>query len=641
MTIHRYHTLIPNRWQALAWLSCIYLSLSMLFRVVLISLSLSEAPSVFAIAEALAIGLFYDLAFLCFFSLPFSLFNWLVPNKLYELKAFKIYRMILLFVALSGCIYLFAAEWFFWEEFTARFNFISVDYLVYRREVTENIYESYPVFLIAGLCLGLGFLLSYLFSKKLSTNSQTPEMLTTHGFKSRGLVFFGLALLSSLIFFGVDKDSRQFSQNRVLVEIASNGPYQFFSAFLNNTLDFNTFYATLPEEQAAKIFQEFEGHSAEATFSPSHKVMSNKTENKLNVVLVAIESFSGSFMQEFGNTENITPFFDSLTKDSLFFDSMYATGSRTTRGLEAISLSIPPTPGRSLVKRLDEPARYNIGSEFKNRDYDVKFFYGGYSYFDNMQDFFTTNGFDVVDRDNFASKETGFATAWGLADEYLYEQTLIEADKSFAEHKPFFSFLLTTSNHRPFTFPDGRIDMPSGSRSSVIKYTDWSAEKFIAEAKTKPWFDDTIFVFVADHCASSAGRKNLTVEKHHIPLFIYSPKHISPQRISTRISQIDIAPTLLGLLNFSYDSKFVGADVLNEAEYEPRAFIANYQYLGLFDDQGLTYLKPKKEIVLDSDPYKADISTETSLMPSDPRALKVISIYQAADRMISNLLSNS
>ena len=130
------------------------------------------------------------------------------------------------------------------------------------------------------------------------------------------------------------------------------------------------------------------------------------------------------------------------------------------RGLEALTLGIPPTAGSAVVRRPNNSGLFSLASVLNRKGYDSKFIYGGYGYFDNMNAFFAGNGYQIVDRTDFAADEQGFTTVWGVADEYLYLRTLREADKSYAAKKPFFSMVLTASNHRPYTFPVGRIDAP-------------------------------------------------------------------------------------------------------------------------------------------------------------------------------------
>jgi phosphoglycerol transferase MdoB-like AlkP superfamily enzyme len=179
-----------------------------------------------------------------------------------------------------------------------------------------------------------------------------------------------------------------------------------------------------------------------------------------------------------------------------------------------------------------------------------------------MSYFFGNNGYKVVDRDELSAKDIDYENIWGVADENLFTLAEREIEKTLAQNKPIFAQVMTTSNHRPFTYPDGRIDIPSHTgRDGAVKYTDYAIGRFIKACSKKPWFQNTMFVIVADHCASSAGKTELPIEKYHIPLFIYSPGNIEPAKMDRLMSQIDIGPTLLGLLNFSYTSKFFGYDI--------------------------------------------------------------------------------
>ena len=157
--------------------------------------------------------------------------------------------------------------------------------------------------------------------------------------------------------------------------------------------------------------------------------------------------------------------------------------------------------------------------------------------------------------------------------------------------------VMTTSNHRPYTFP-GR-SRRAGRRASAIApfaYTDWAIGDFLKRARDKPWFADTVFVITADHCANSAGKTSLPVDKYHIPLCIYSPKHIAPGRVDRLMSQIDIPPTLLGLLNFSYTSRFYGYDLFKLEPGRERTFLSTYQELGYMRGNRLTSLIPRAPV---------------------------------------------
>jgi len=213
-----------------------------------------------------------------------------------------------------------------------------------------------------------------------------------------------------------------------------------------------------------------------------------------------------------------------------------------------------------------------------------------------MNYFFGHNGYRVVDRACVKKEDITFANAWGACDEDLFRWTLREADQACAKGAPFYHFLMTTSNHRPYTFPDGRIDLPSkvSGRNGVVKYTDYAIGKFIQDAASHPWYSNTVFVIVADHCASVAGKVELPVQNYHIPMLIYTPGgQIAPGHIKDVASQIDYPPTLLGLLNWSYAERFFGWDV-RKATGDRRALIGNYQRLGLYEPEHITVLKPQQ-----------------------------------------------
>eukprot|EP01012_Entosiphon_sulcatum_P026672 TRINITY_DN32149_c0_g1_i1.p1 TRINITY_DN32149_c0_g1~~TRINITY_DN32149_c0_g1_i1.p1 ORF type:complete len:235 (-),score=20.13 TRINITY_DN32149_c0_g1_i1:701-1315(-) len=194
---------------------------------------------------------------------------------------------------------------------------------------------------------------------------------------------------------------------------------------------------------------------------------------------------------------------------------------------------------------------------------------------------------------------------------------------------------MTVSNHRPYTYPEGRIDIPSHTgREGAVKYTDYAIGKFIREAKQKPWFSNTLFVIVADHCASSAGKVELPVDKYHIPMIFYSPGHITPGKFEKLTAQIDIGPTILGYLNFSYDSKFFGQDVFKMKNTDERAFISTYQSLGYIKNNKLVILDPNKKAAT----YKPDFTTGSAVtLPADQKLIdEAISNYQMASYLYQN-----
>jgi phosphoglycerol transferase MdoB-like AlkP superfamily enzyme len=525
------------------------------------------------------------LAFLGLKTILFSLLLFLpkqrikIRNSLYFFTLF-LYVLLIIFNAVS--------EYFFYNEFGVRYNFIAVDYLIYTNEVIGNIMESYPIIPLFSVIFALTAVVTwYIFKKTKDSLLDLPNLF------QKGILLISFLILVGISLILVPKISFE-KGNTFQKEIVANGMVKFYDAFTNNTLDFFKFYPTIDEKLA-----EQNTLSALGTTSLKRNIISEKSpELHKNVVLISIESLSADFMEAYGNKDEITPFLDQLAKNSLMFTNIYATGNRTVRGLEALTLCIPPTAGESIIKRETENKnKFTTGNVFKSKGYTVKFLYGGYSYFDNMKDFFGGNGYQIVDRDHFKPEEISFANVWGVCDEDMARKAVSEMNKDAKKGKPFFYHWMTVSNHRPFTYPEGKIDISgtAKSRNGGVKYTDYSIKRFFEMAEKQPWFKDTVFVIVADHCASSAGKTELPMEKYRIPAMIYSPSFIYPQEFTGLTSQIDVMPTLFGMLNFNYQSKFLGQDIFSK-NYVPRAYIATYQDLGFVKDNHLTVISPTNNV---------------------------------------------
>lgn len=482
------------------------------------------------------------------------------------------------------------SEYFFWNEFGVRYNFIAVNYLIYTNEVIGNIMQSYPVIpVFCALFLVTAIVTYFILKNAKNFIIEIPDF--KEKMKLSGVYIF-LLVISLIAIPTLAKTEN--SKNVFVNELQANGLYKFYLAFENNKLDYFKFYKTLPNNKAFAILkQQYPFITGDNT---TQTITADSLETHKNVVLITIESLSAEFMKSYGNKQNITPFLDSLAQKSIQFTNLYAAGNRTVRGLEAVTLCLPPTAGESVVKREDNKNKFSTGAIFKQKGYAVKFMYGGDAFFDNMQDFYEGNGYQIIDKSSFSPEEITFANVWGVCDEDMYNKAIKVMNNEAGKNKPFFNHIMTVSNHRPFTYPNNKIDIPGDikSRDGGVKYTDYALRKFFEMASKQSWFENTVFVIVADHCASSAGKTKLPLDKYRIPAFIYSPQGKAFE-CRTLMSQIDLMPTLFGLLHFNYQSKFFGQDVF-KSDYKPRAFIATYQDLGLIKDNVLTILSPKQTV---------------------------------------------
>ena len=518
-----------------------------------------------------------------FFGLLLFLPKWRSQIRFW-LAAFAIFLYVLLILqnALS--------EYFFWNEFGVKYNFIAVNYLIYTNEVIGNIMQSYPVIpLFTALFIATGIVTYFIMKQSGNYIDAIPNF--TEKIKISG-IYLGLFLISIFVVPALAKTEN--SKNTFVNELQSNGLYKFLLAFENNKLDYFKFYKTIPSQKAFAILQQ--QLPSISNDNTSREIVNDSIESHKNVVLITIESLSAEYMKMYGNQQNITPFLDSLAQKSLQFTNLYAAGNRTVRGLEAVTLCLPPTAGESVVKREDNKNKFSTGSVFQQKGYNVQFMYGGDAFFDNMKDFYSGNGYQITDKSSFSPEEITFSNVWGVCDEDMYNKALKIMNVEAQQNKPFFNHIMTVSNLRPFTYPNNKIDIPGDikSRDGGVKYTDYSLRKFFEKAQKQPWFKNTVFVIVADHCASSAGKTQLPLDKYRIPAFIYDPES-KPEKCTKLMSQIDLMPTLFGLLHFNYKSRFFGQDVL-QSDYKPRAFIATYQDLGLIKDNVLTILSPKQQV---------------------------------------------
>jgi phosphoglycerol transferase MdoB-like AlkP superfamily enzyme len=602
------------------------------------------------ILRTLLTGLFFDIGTISFISLFGIIYHTLMPNRWIGSLVDKI--LVCFFTSLTTfvLVFTFFAELTFWDEFKTRFNFIAVDYLIYTHEVVANIKQSYPLPLLIGGVLLLTALFLFIFYKKkafadtFTYDASTKTRLYVLSISSAITLFFG---------FFISNYQAEWSKNRYNSEISKSGIYSFFAAFRNNQMKYVDFYTSVGNDKAFGIIKNKLSDSNSKFNSKEysiHRTITDSTpslENK-NVIFILVESLSGSFLKEFGNKENITPFMDSLAQKSVFFNDLYATGTRTVRGMEAVTLCIPPTPGQSIVKRPENQNLYTVCSVFKSRNYDCNFFYGGDGYFDNMNAYFGGNGFTIYDRgrgsvlsdkikttrNNINDNEVTFENAWGICDEDIFNKMLKVADAQYKDNKPFFNFVMTTSNHRPFTYPEGKIDIPSGtSREGAVKYTDFALRELFKKASTKPWFKNTVFVIIADHCASSAGKDEIDVANYHIPAFIVNLPEQYNQKIMKQCSQIDLWPTLFSIFHWNYESDFFGKNVL-ASKFEERALMGTYRKLVLMKKEKVMILSDQKKQAF----YtwnKSDNSLKS--IPMNQSFLdETISWYQTADYLFTN-----
>ncbi len=594
--------------------------------------TVSKAP--WDVLKTFALGLGFDSIAAGFYILPVALLLLFLPHRWLKWLLVRGIFWFVLFLENFLLVFSTVSQVFFWEEYHTNFNFIAVDYLIYTTEVINNVRQAYPVeILVPAIFLATW----YLTKRMLQWLKELAESSAAAGSSKvsyLGKLVVGVLVLVGLLF-GWKNDLREkASANQYNVELAGDGPYCFVHAFFTNELDYHKFYKTQDEAVVrSKVRKALQADNAQFLDEGITRRVTNNNElsnRKLHVVMITVESLSSDFSGVFsGANPSLTPKLDELAKDSYIYTRMYATGTRTVRGLEALSLSVPPTPGQSIMRRQDSDDMATLGDAFKQNGYSVDFIYGGYGYFDNMNGFYESNGYTIKDRVQIPDDEIMQETVWGVADEVLFTQVLKSMDEHYSQGELAYEMVMTTTNHSPYTYPEGRVDGPMGKREGAVLYTDWAIADFLERAKSKPWFKDTVFVIVADHQAAVAGKTALPVAKYHIPCMIYAPGLIAPGKNDRLLSQMDLAPTLLGKLGLSYTSRFMGRDIEQVKPEDDRAFISTYQSLGYIHAGKLVILNPNRKVstyrISDWTNSVYDPITEDSSLLTD-----AISWYQGA-----------
>jgi phosphoglycerol transferase MdoB-like AlkP superfamily enzyme len=503
-------------------------------------------------------------------------------------------------------IFLLFVEYFFFEEFKSRFNTVAVDYLLYPQEVVGNIWVSYPVGRILGVCLvlALGWVLA---ARHLFAGMWTqPFPARSRLLRSGAAVALAGAVAPLLLMAGalagvltphLPLQGPHVSNNRTLNEMADNGAISFFAAALTHHLEYAAFYKTLPRDQAyqraRRLLAESNTRFTEDGPSTRRQVAGDPSRAKLNVVILLEESLGSEFWGCLGRANTLTPEMDKLAADEgLLFTNIYACGNRTVRGMEGVLASFPPLPGDSIVKRDLSDNVETIARILKRDGYSTLFLYGGRGLFDGMRSFAVRNGYDrFIEQKHF--EHPTFTTIWGVCDEDLFDRAIEEFRDLAKTGQPFFGTVLSVSNHKPYTYPKGKIpeDPEQRRRENAVKYSDYALGQFFRAAKKEAFWTNTIFAVVADHGARVYGSQSIPIHSYEIPVLLAGAAVVKgPARVPQLGSSLDVAPTLLGLIGRPYDTMFFGHDLFNCRPENGRAFLNHNRDIGLFSRDQLVVL---------------------------------------------------
>lgn len=531
--------------------------------------------------QVFTLGLRLDLVLLCYLAaLPLLLHLALPPSRGRA-------RLAALLLTALGTLLLFmeAATPAFMAEYDNRPDRLFFEYLEHPREVFGMLWAHHRAVLVllpAGAAL-LAWLQWRGWTRWLAREQPW-------GWRRRAAA---AALLLVPLFVGargldhrpLNLSHAAFSANRLANELAPSSAYTLLYAAYSrrHEADVDRLYGRMPLAEIVERVRRYMRVPAADFTDPAIPTLHQqrvpaRRGPPLNLVIMLQESLGAPFVGHLGGLP-LTPNLDALAGQGWTFTRLYATGTRTSRGMEAVASGFPPTPAPSVLKLpAAQDGFFTLAALLRRHGYTSEFIYGGVANFDNMRGFLLANGFDrVIEQKDFT--DPVFLGGWGVSD----EDWVAKAHETFLAHgeRPFFALMLSTSNHDPFEYPPGRIEpyeQPDFTRHNAMKYADYAIGRFFELARGAEYFGRTIFVVLADHDARVYGDDFVPVAHFRIPGVILGPG-VKPRRDARIASQLDLGPTLLHLLGIADAHPMTGRDLLALPAKDPGLALMQ------FDDQ--------------------------------------------------------
>jgi phosphoglycerol transferase MdoB-like AlkP superfamily enzyme len=577
----------------------------------------------------LGFGLRIDLASISYIIGIPAVISLLISGIPYLNRVWNILTRIWLTSTFVLLIFMEASTPAFIEEYSLRPNRLFVEYLLYPKEVFSMLIEGHKLtLLMTSLITTITIILAYQFFRKQSILSRPQPKW----FERPVLVVivFTLAFLgarSSLQHRAINPSYTAFTNDPLVNSLTLNSTYSLLYAVSQMSGEVSSFELYPNMKQDDVITQIHKAMGLEKTqftsseFPTLHKqVATRHFDRPKNLVIILEESLGAQFVGSLGGLP-LTPEYDKLVPEGWSFNNLYATGTRSVRGIEAVITGFVPTPARSTVKLPNSQTNFfTIAKLLGRQGYDTNFIYGGGAHFDNMKSFFLGNGFDsIIEEKDFLNPE--FLGSWGVSDEDLFSKANQDFVTKSKSGKPFFSLVFSSSNHDPYEFPDNKIELyntPKNTRENAVKYADHAIGHFFKLAKQENYWKDTVFLVVADHDARTTRSDLVPIPSFHIPALILG-EGIVPKQDNRITSQIDLAPTLLSLIGVDSTHPMIGQDMTNVSDdYIGRAIMQ-------FNDNQ-AYMKGNQVVILQPQKSpKTFLYDNSTLLPSnkvDPDIIK-------------------
>tara|TARA_A100001037_G_C15149201_1_gene638095 strand:+ start:2901 stop:4661 length:1761 start_codon:yes stop_codon:yes gene_type:complete len=522
--------------------------------IILQDLSLDQI-SIGSLGIALTVGIFHDLLVGLVITTLF-----LSVAHLWPRAALPMLFCICFIVAIASL-----ADIFFWWEFEGRLNRLVFHYLLFPEEVLVFLEEQFfvSIFVLPFLILVYGLF------RLVKMEGELPKTSTTQ---------IGLLLVVTALVL-VSAEPFSYSDSRKVNQLVSNGWLSLLQDAVTDARKWHDqYWEPVEEEVSTIVLAENQNQHKDGSLSEIR-----------HVVLIVEESFGGEVWRDSELREKFLPNFSRLMREGLYFNHIYATGSRTTRGLEAILNGFPPLPGIAVTQRSGYKKLPSLPRALARNGFYNIFVYGGWPNFSNFSEYWEALGYEEqTNREDFDSAM--FETSWGVSDEELFTKVCSEMERLTIANDRVFLTALTVSHHRPFDIPEGRIPFPSGSRKSeyALAYADWALGKFFLEASKEEWFDDTLFVVVSDHGPHISGDTPIPIDGFRVPMIFFSPGNISSGEVSRIGSTMSLGVTILDLLGIENEEGLYGSNLIYDTDQITP--VEHDYHVGLVSERGLTVL---------------------------------------------------
>ena len=552
----------------------IYLLALSVFSVFRIMLFLSEFDridekevAILTIIKSFIMGVRFDIVISGYILiLPTLIFLTLelIGIKSKSIKQFFFYWIYILFTI---AFTVSTADIPYFNQFYDRFSVGAFEWMESYKIVISMIFQEpkYFLFIIPYILLEIVF---YILLKKIFEQENETQKINFFLNTFVSLIFLAIVFLG--IRGRIEEKSpirigtAYFSNNSFLNKLGLNPSFTLIRSYLDSKDEDNRVVKFMDDKLAIEMVQKNLGITKTQYNSPIAREVQPDTllSAQPNVVLIIMESMSAAKMKRHGSTEELTPFLDSLSHNSIYFENIYTAGKHTFNGIFSTLFSFPALYRQHSMKTNNQ---YDgISTSLLKNGYSTTYFTTHDSQFDNIEGFLRSNNFqNVISQSDYPASEV--KTTLGVPDDFMFRFSIPKINELSERENPFFVTFMTTSDHSPFYVPEYFQPKAKAIESQIVQYADWSLQQFIQLASKEAWFNNTIFVFVADHGAAIDAKYDISLNYFHTPLIIYAPEIFEGNQVHQKIgSQIDVYPTVMGLIKQKYVNNTLGIDLLNE-----------------------------------------------------------------------------